>query len=116
MDTKFIERHHRLLDQLLMTVLPPDRVDLTQTGLVRRYGFCRKPNYVRFRLFGPLDPFPPVLTELRLRADELADLKLDVSTVFVVENEISYLAFPSAPDALVIFGEGFAVTILEAIP
>ena len=115
-DTKFIERHHRLLDRLLVTVLPPEGVDLTQSGLVRRYGFRRKPNYVRFRLPGPLDPFPPVLTELRLRADELADLKLDVGTVFVVENEISYLALPSVPDALVIFGEGFAVTVLEAIP
>lgn len=115
-DTKFIERHSRILDQLLMTVLSPDRVDLTQAGLARRYGFRRKPNYVRFRILDPLEPFPPGLSELRLRAGELADLKLDVGTVFIVENEISYLAFPDVPDALVIFGEGFAATVLEGIP
>ena len=33
-----------------------------------------------------------------------------------MENEISYLAFPEVPEALVIFGEGFAATVLDAIP
>jgi hypothetical protein len=115
-DTKFIEHHQRLLDRLLRTVLPPERVDLAASGFAQRYGFRRKPVYVRFRLLAPLAPFPGGVTELRLRADELAGLDLDVGSVFVVENEISYLAFPEVPDAMVIFGEGSASAALEVIP
>ena len=41
---------------------------------------------------------------------------LPVDTVFVVENEASYLAFPEVPNAIVVFGEGFHVTTLEELP
>ena len=37
---------------------------------------------------------PASITELTLRTDELAELASAVTTVFVVENEVTYLAFP----------------------
>lgn len=115
-DTKFIERHHQLLGQLLTVVLPPSRIDTSKTGFAVRYGFRPKPGYTRFRLLSPIPAFPRAITELRLRTEELAGLDLGVSRVFVVENEASYLAFPSVPDSIVLFGEGFQSTTLEAIP
>lgn len=115
-DTKFVERHRKLLDKLLTIALPLERVDRDQTGFARRFGFRGKPHYTRFRLLAPLPTVPAGLSELRLRTDELAKLDLPVDTVFVVENEISYLAFPDVPEAVVIFGEGFALTVLEALP
>jgi hypothetical protein len=36
--------------------------------------------------------------------------------VFVVENEVTYLAFPPVPNALVVFGSGFALTGLADLP
>ena len=36
-------------------------------------------------------------------------------TVFVVENQVTYLAFPT-PDAIVVFGEGFKASTLDAVP
>ncbi len=115
-DTKFVERHQKLLGQLLVAMLPTARVDLAQPSFARRFGFRPKPDYTRFRLLSALPTFPICLTELRLRTDELAALELPVATVFVVENEVSYLAFPEVPDAIVVFGEGFHLSSLEALP
>jgi len=41
---------------------------------------------------------------------------LDVRTVFVIENETSYLALPDVPQAVDIFGQGFGLTALERLP
>jgi hypothetical protein len=114
-DTKFVERNQRILSTLLTQVLPHDRLALDRSGFARRFGFRAKPDYTRFRLLGPVSTFPPGLSELRLRTDELAALDVPVTTVFVVENEVSYLAFPDVGDAMVIFGEGFQLTTLEAL-
>ena len=115
-DTKFVERHHKILRQLLDATMPADRVDTNHSDLVRRFGFRAKPDYTRFRLLAPLDTVPSGITEFRLRTDELARSPIPVGTVFVVENEISYLAFPAVPDAIVVFGEGFHLSALELLP
>lgn len=115
-DTKFIERHHQLLGQLLTVVLPPGRIDTSKSSFAERFGFRSKPGYTRLRLLSPNPLFPNDITELRLRTDELARCDLGVARVFIVENEASYLAFPTVADAVVLFGEGFQLTTLEAIP
>ena len=115
-DTKFIERHHQVLGRLLTTVLPAERVDPAATDFATRFGFRSKPDYTRLRLLSPVAGLPLALTELRVRTDELAQLDLGVSRVFVVENEASYLAFPAVADAIVVFGEGFHVTSLSSVP
>jgi hypothetical protein len=115
-DTKFVERHQQLLGQLLTAVLPAERLHRHERDFARRFGFQAKPGHTRLRLLVPVPGIPAGLTELSVRTDELADLDLPVSTVFVVENETSYLAFPTAPDAVVIWGRGFANTTLEGLP
>jgi hypothetical protein len=110
-DTKFVEQHRKLLDELLALVLPGDRIDRRHApaSFAARFQFRQKPDYVRFRLLAPQPGVPDGITELRLRADEAATLGLRPATIFVVENEISYLAFPAVPDAVVLFGSGYAV-------
>ena len=115
-DTKFIERHQQLLGQLLTTTLPPDRIDPSKTGFAARYGFKTPPGHTRFRLLSPNTVLPAGISEVHLRTEELAQLDLDVSRVFIVENLASYLAFPNVSDSIVIFGEGFKLATLEAVP
>jgi hypothetical protein len=115
-DTKFVERHRKILRQLLDHLLPPDQIDPTSATFAGRYGFRARPSYVRLRLLVPVPQLPDVLTELEVRAEELAQLELPVATVFIVENQASYLAFPNVPDAIVIFGGGYGVTVLEVVP
>jgi hypothetical protein len=117
-DTKFVERHRKLLDQLLGAALAPERVDSRygQRDFARRFGFRPKPAYTRFRLLAPDPSFPDGLTEMQVRTDELARIPPAATTVFVVENEVTYLAFPSVPASIVVFGGGFAAPALAGVP
>lgn len=115
-DTKFIQAHRLLLADLLDRSLPSERIDdrYPQNDLVRRYGFLRRPDYVRFRVPSGAG-FPEHVSEATLRADEFAAIQLPQRRVLVVENEASYLALPEIEDTVTVFGSGFALTTLQAV-
>jgi hypothetical protein len=109
-DTKFIEQHRGVLAELLDLQLAPDRIDVATADFASRYRFRRKPGYVRFR-----SPGFGGFTELAVRADEFVAPPPEAKRVYVIENEITYLAFPLPGDAIVIFGGGYAVDVLESL-
>ncbi len=117
-DTKFVDRHRRVLDELLTAVLPEGRIDTHYAvgDFARRYRFRAKPEYTRFRVLGSESALPGACTEFTLRTEELASLELTSRLLFVVENEITYLAFPHVPEALVVFGSGFGLASLRPLP
>lgn len=111
--TKIIENNSAILTELLDAVLPPDRIDFTATGksgFCRRYGFREKPKrYVRFRVLDPNIRVLPVAsaeTDIELTSDVFAQLDIPCAYVFIVENEITFLAFPALPDSIVLYGGG----------
>jgi hypothetical protein len=108
-DTKFIGRHRGVLSELLDRQLDPGRIDAREPDFEGRYGFRRKPGYVRFR--GPAGTY----SELAVRADECTAPPPGTTRAYVVENEITYLAFPLPAAAIVIFGGGYAVQVLESL-
>ena len=114
-DTKFIERHRKIIAQLLDLSLPVHRVRSDTTDFADRYGFRSKPVYVQFRLLCPVPELPADLTELTVRAEELDRRPLGVRRVFIVENQASYLAFPDVPSSMVVFGQGFKVSTIDAV-
>ena len=116
-DTKFIESHRGILADLLDRQLAADRVDATHppADLARRYRFRAKPDYVRLRWLGGTPSVLGPYSELSLRVDELAATPLAASSVFVVENEITYLAFPAVDYAIVVFGGGYALPRLQRL-
>lgn len=115
-DTKFVDRHRRTLGRLLEQVVPDGQIDRTARTFAGRFGFRERSSYVRLRILDQLPELPAVISEVELRVDELAALPLSVTTIFIVENRASYLAFPRVPNAVVLFGEGFGVTVLDEIP
>ncbi len=110
-DTKFIERHKGVLAELLDAQLDPSRVNAATPDFAGRYGFARRPGYVRFRVPGGFRGF----SELSARADEFTAVPDGVTRAYVIENEITYLAFPVPAAGMVIFGGGYAVTVLESL-
>jgi hypothetical protein len=58
---------------------------------------------------------PGEFTEITVRADELTVAPPGISMVYVIENEITYLAFPPVENAIAIFGGGYAVSALESV-
>jgi hypothetical protein len=117
-DTKFIEGHKPLLAELLDIVLAPEALgDAGAAGprnFEARYGLASKPSQVRFRI---LDRRLAIqgLTDLAVPAQEFASLDLPVERVFITENEINGLAFPSVPDSLAIFGLGYGLDRLYEV-
>ncbi|WP_306356292.1 MULTISPECIES: Wadjet anti-phage system protein JetD domain-containing protein [unclassified Nocardia] len=115
-DTKFIERHRTVLSRLLDRQLAEHRIDTDcpPADFIGRYRFRRKPQYVRYRWLDPLRATAG-FTELNVRVDELAAAPPEATTIVIVENETTYLALPPVPDAIAIFGGGYALTRLNAL-
>jgi hypothetical protein len=109
-DTKFIERHRGVLRELLDLQLDHERIDPGAADFEGRYRFRGKPAYVRFRCANGNG-----FSELTVRTDEFTAEPPGIKRAYVVENEITYLAFPCPADAIVIWGRGYAVPVLEPL-
>ncbi|MBW6509267.1 MAG: hypothetical protein K0A94_06925 [Desulfuromonadales bacterium] len=117
--SKFIEAHRGILTELFDLVVPEDAIDARFSGsggFCRRYGFLDKPVRVRFRLLDPNIPLLPTRSDQDLVVTQtaFADLDLPISTVFITENEINFLAFPQVAGSMVIFGGGYGFANLAA--
>lgn len=116
--TKVIETSIAILGELLDIVLPKEHIreEITPANIndfCERYGFRGKPQrYVRFRI---LDVGCNTLSNIIGDADvEIPDevfsrLALPARNVFIVENEVTFLAFPQLDDSIVIYGGGNGV-------
>ncbi len=118
--SKFIEGHRGVLGELFDLVLPPEEIDATATGTTgfcRRYGFQDKPLRVRFRILDPKLALLPteIDQDITVTQETFARLELPVTTVFITENEINFLAFPDVPEAMVIFGAGYGFENLATV-
>jgi hypothetical protein len=109
-DTKFVEHNRGILTELLDVQLPSERVDVGAGDFERRYGFRRKPAYVRFRVDDGGG-----WRELTVRAEDFAAAPAGVTRAYVLENEITYLASPCPPGAMLVLGGGYAVPVLESL-
>jgi hypothetical protein len=110
-DTKFIEQHRGVLTELLDAQLDPSRVCASAPDFAGRYGFLRRPGYVRFRVAGAFRGF----SELSVRTSEFLAAPDGITRAYVIENEITYLSFPLPAAAMVILGGGYAVPLLEPL-
>ncbi|OQK15363.1 hypothetical protein AU255_17995 [Methyloprofundus sedimenti] len=115
-DSKFIEQYKSILSELLTQTLAQssyqaDISGLKNNGFERRYGLRYDQPLIRLRI---LDPALAIqgLTDLTLTLSEFKALNIPAKTVFIAENKVTVLAFPDHPEAIVIFGLGYAVNLL----
>ncbi|MCK4840457.1 MAG: hypothetical protein KAT04_01090 [Methylococcales bacterium] len=116
-DSKFIEQHKGILNELLTQSLDETNYDKEITGLShhgfeRRYSLRYDQSLIRLRI---LDTKLAIhgLTDLTLTISEFKQLNIALKTVFIAENKVNGLAFPDYPEAIVIFGLGYAVDLLD---
>jgi len=116
MDSKFIEQHKSILSELLTQTLAKSAFQeeitgLKNNGFERRYGLRYDQPLIRLRI---LDKALAIhgLTDLTLTLSEFKQLDIAAKTVFIAENKITVLAFPDYPEAVIIFGLGYAVNLL----
>ena len=103
-DTKFAERHRSDLAGML-------GVSASASGFLADLGLRSKPALVRLRPSRSLG-LPAPLTELAVRAEELAELSVQPRVAVIIENEISYLSADVPEDGVVFWGRGFEVDSL----
>jgi hypothetical protein len=97
-------------------ILPAQAIEASATGskaFEARYGLLAKLSLVRFRI---LDKRLAIagLTNITVPVGQFADFCPHVARVFVVENEITGLAFPPVSDSMVVLGLGHAVSLIAA--
>lgn len=95
-DTKFIERHERVLCDWFDLVLPPNSIRSDETHFARRYGL-RYPELHVVTRFLDVDlqrelncPWP----ELSLPISALESLPIRDIEVIIVENKVNLLTLP----------------------
>jgi hypothetical protein len=70
---------------------------------------------IRFRILDPAHALLPgdFVQDITLDAESFSKLNLNVTRVFITENEINFLAFPLIKDSMVIFGKGYGFETLS---
>jgi hypothetical protein len=78
--------------------------------------FSDKPLRVRFRILDQDFRLLPAAGDQDVTLTQAAFASLDppLDSVFITENEVNFLAFPSVPRALVVFGAGYGFDHLAA--
>jgi len=120
-DSKFIEAHRGLLGDWLERLLPAAAVDrsvrgLSDGGFERRFGLrCEEP-LMRLRWLDPSQALGGHVTDATVPLSQLASYNPRADRVFVTENKVNFLTLPDAERALVLFGGGYAIELLAAVP
>jgi hypothetical protein len=107
-DTKFAEKHRSVLAAML-------GVPSTASGFLSALGLRSKAELVRIRPSSSLG-LPTPLTEMAVRATELAELAIAPRSAVVIENEITYLSVDVPTEGAVIWGKGFDVDKVGRLP
>ena len=118
--TKFIEAHQAILSELFDTLLPETAINQQQSTFNGRFGLKDKPTLVRMRTLDAQfeRQYTLKIADLQLPLEQLHHVlseHLKPSYVVIVENLINFLTLPAIPDAVSIFGQGFAVHLLHQI-
>jgi hypothetical protein len=115
-DTKFVESRKALFSELLDIVLERSDgglVEAVAQTFEQRHGLRTKPPLIRFRA---LDSRIAIagLSDLTIPASDFAALNIAARHIFITENEVNGLAFPEFAGAIVVFGLGYGVDLLQS--
>ncbi len=112
-DTKYIEKHIKILDILLSNLLGTDTLkNASDMRFEKKYNLKYQLPQVRFRIIDD-DLSICGLKDLTLPINEFESLIVKCKKVFIVENKITFLAFPKIDNSIVIFGSGYSIGILQ---
>jgi hypothetical protein len=109
--TKFVEQHQTALRPLL-DYLIPDHVRAEETDFFRRFHLLLEEPGIKLRFLDAGQRLHPAVSQLSVWASEFRQLNLPCQRVFVVENLTTFLSFPVLENSIVLWGGGFAVSLL----
>ncbi len=114
-DTKFIEKHKKILDLLLCKILRVEPLkSVSNYTFEKRYHLKYPLPQVRFRILDRKLHMSGI-SDLSLTCKEFGSLKIECQKVFIVENKITFLSFFDVEDSIVIFGGGYGLSSLKEV-
>lgn len=114
LDSKWLEKRKGLLADLIDAVRGESS---TEGDFFQRCGLKAPPQLVRLRILDDgLRQRVGGLNDISAPCEQLADLDLPVSNVFIVENLQTGLAFDDLPGSIVIMQLGYGVDVLGRLP
>ena len=104
-DTKFIEKHKKVIDKVLMEVCEYNEniKILANFGFEKKYFLKYPKNRIRFK--------NREWNDIEINIEDL--YKFKEKKLFIIENLQTYLAMPVIEDYLIVFGKGFQVGVLK---
>jgi len=109
-DTKFVERHRRILASWLAGQWT------TPATFETNHGFLTRPLLVRFRVLDPAFRVGP-FSDISAPADQFSRwTPAGLTRVIVLENDITALALPPLPGTVAVFGRGYCFDALRTVP
>lgn len=116
-DTKFIERHQNLIEELVVAI-GPDRSGENLQTFEERMGLHPVEPLIRFRFldscFAKTSGFS--VEDVSVPLDDFRNLSLGHPRVIITENLRNFLALPEVEKTLAIYGAGNAVNLLAGTP
>lgn len=113
--TKFVESHKNILRPLLDQLIP-QWIQADSGNFEKRYGLKSDPVMIRFRRLDPRTTnWPLPYDDLTVPAEQFARTPLPCRQLFIIENKMNFLTFPEVPEAIAIWGKGFALDALQAV-
>lgn len=114
--TKFIENNKGILKELLDIIIAGNQ-NADSKDFEQHFNLKYKEPLVRFRI---LDEeisrrYFSGVNELSVPESQFNSLDLPVTNIYIVENEINMLTFPTIKNCIVIWGHGFGAEILKEI-
>lgn len=112
--TKFIEQNKGMLKELL-DILIADYVNTGEKRFEAHYHLKYDEELIRIRF---LDEnlsrrYIGGLKDISLPISEFCALHWEIESVFIVENKMNFLTFPSVRNSLIIWGHGYGVATLK---
>ena len=114
--TKFVEQYKPMLSELLIQLLPTDRINEAYAGnrdhnFEKRFGLRYDETLIRVRYLDP--SLADGIDDLAIRHTTFARHLFGGETVIITENKMNFLTLPPVPCALALWGGGFQVHLLR---
>ncbi len=116
--SKFVEDNQGILREWLDLLLPPDAIRPDESRFEPRFGLRYDEPLLRLRLLDPAlqGRLRWPVADLSTPLSEAAALPLAGYPIIIVENRMTFLTLPALPNGLAIWGGGFRVALLAAVP
>lgn len=115
--TKFIENNKYILNSLLTSILPQDKICNNYTGIKKnsfekRFYLNYNKTLIRYRILDE-NMYLNGLSDISILPEEFFELNINCENVFIAENLMNVLTFPKVEKSIILWGKGNRVSIMK---